>query len=381
MLISAFGTLETALEAVKAGAFDYVSKPVDIGQVREVVARALARRARAGRSRAATFPAGRAAPDGLVGRSGGHARGLQADRARLRLRRTGAGDGRDRHRQGARGARDPQERRARPAAVRARQLRRAARGAARVGAVRPRARRLHRRRRRQARALRGGARRHALPRRDRRDVAGAAGAAPARARDGRGAPRRLGARDERRRARDRGHPPRPRARGARGPLPRGPLLPAARVRGPACRRCASGARTSRCSPRTSWRASPRAAGERPRSRRAPSRRSPPTTGRATCASSRTRWSGWSPRRAAGRSTSPTCRLCSASGAPRSRSRSSPGCRASRSWRSATCATCWPRSRATAAARPRCWGSTGARSTAWPSASGSTSTTKPTPPRG
>ena len=45
VLISAFGTLETALEAVKAGAFDYVSKPVDIAQVREVVGRALARRA------------------------------------------------------------------------------------------------------------------------------------------------------------------------------------------------------------------------------------------------------------------------------------------------------------------------------------------------
>jgi DNA-binding NtrC family response regulator len=71
VLISAFGTLETALEAVKAGAFDYVSKPVDIGQVRDVVARALARRARAGEPKPAAFPAGRAAPDGLIGRSGG----------------------------------------------------------------------------------------------------------------------------------------------------------------------------------------------------------------------------------------------------------------------------------------------------------------------
>ncbi|MFN8093561.1 MAG: hypothetical protein U0599_15350 [Vicinamibacteria bacterium] len=49
VLISAFGSLETALEAVKAGAFDFVSKPVDIGQVREVVERALARRASGGR--------------------------------------------------------------------------------------------------------------------------------------------------------------------------------------------------------------------------------------------------------------------------------------------------------------------------------------------
>jgi DNA-binding NtrC family response regulator len=71
VLISAFGTLETALEAVKAGAFDYVSKPVDIGQVREVVARALARRARSGETPAPAFPAERMTPDGLVGRSGG----------------------------------------------------------------------------------------------------------------------------------------------------------------------------------------------------------------------------------------------------------------------------------------------------------------------
>ena len=71
VLISAFGTLETALEAVRAGAFDYVSKPVDIGQVRDVVARALARRARAGEPRAVAFPSGRTTPDGLVGRSGG----------------------------------------------------------------------------------------------------------------------------------------------------------------------------------------------------------------------------------------------------------------------------------------------------------------------
>jgi len=70
VLVSAFGSLETALEAVKAGAFDFVSKPVDIAQVREVAERALARRARAGAPRALPFPGGAAAPDGLVGRSG-----------------------------------------------------------------------------------------------------------------------------------------------------------------------------------------------------------------------------------------------------------------------------------------------------------------------
>jgi DNA-binding NtrC family response regulator len=71
VLISAFGTLQTALEAVKAGAFDFVSKPVDIGQVRSVVARALLRRARAREPRPPALPAGPSTPDGLVGRSAG----------------------------------------------------------------------------------------------------------------------------------------------------------------------------------------------------------------------------------------------------------------------------------------------------------------------
>jgi DNA-binding NtrC family response regulator len=71
VLISAFGSLETALEAVQAGAFDFVSKPVDIGQVRDVVARALARRARAGEPQAASLSAAPMTPDGLVGRSAG----------------------------------------------------------------------------------------------------------------------------------------------------------------------------------------------------------------------------------------------------------------------------------------------------------------------
>jgi DNA-binding response OmpR family regulator len=184
VLISAFGTLETALAAGQGGAFDYVSKPVDIAQVREVVGRALARRARAAEPRAPVFPVGHAAPDGLVGRSGAMLAGLQADRARLRLRRAGAGDGRDRHRQGAGSARDPPERRARGAAVRARSTAaRCRRGcssrscSATCAAPSP-APVVDKRG-----PVRGGARRHAVPRRDRRDVEGAAGAAAAGARD------------------------------------------------------------------------------------------------------------------------------------------------------------------------------------------------------
>ena len=42
ILITAFGSMETAIEAVKAGAFDYISKPFKIDEVLLQVSRALA---------------------------------------------------------------------------------------------------------------------------------------------------------------------------------------------------------------------------------------------------------------------------------------------------------------------------------------------------
>jgi DNA-binding NtrC family response regulator len=67
LLISGFGTLETAIDAVRAGAFDYISKPFDINEVKAAVERALAQ---------AGAPAGPAAPPsreirtpGLIGRT------------------------------------------------------------------------------------------------------------------------------------------------------------------------------------------------------------------------------------------------------------------------------------------------------------------------
>ncbi len=41
ILISGFGTLETAIDAVRAGAFDFISKPFEIGAVKATVERAL----------------------------------------------------------------------------------------------------------------------------------------------------------------------------------------------------------------------------------------------------------------------------------------------------------------------------------------------------
>jgi DNA-binding NtrC family response regulator len=67
ILISGFGTLDTAIEAVRAGAFDYISKPFNIGEVRATVARALARERKA----PAQEPATDVPPEGIVGRTAG----------------------------------------------------------------------------------------------------------------------------------------------------------------------------------------------------------------------------------------------------------------------------------------------------------------------
>ena len=66
VLISGFGTLETALEAVRAGAFDYISKPFVIADVKRIVDRALEQGARKGEP-AAEIPA--SPPGKLIGRT------------------------------------------------------------------------------------------------------------------------------------------------------------------------------------------------------------------------------------------------------------------------------------------------------------------------
>jgi DNA-binding NtrC family response regulator len=64
VLISGFGTLETAVDAVRNGAFDYISKPFNIAEVKAVVERALSA------SAAPPAPAPTVdVPAGLIGRS------------------------------------------------------------------------------------------------------------------------------------------------------------------------------------------------------------------------------------------------------------------------------------------------------------------------
>jgi DNA-binding NtrC family response regulator len=67
LLISGFGTLETAIDAVRAGAFDYISKPFDIHEVKATVERALAQAGPPSEPRAA--PSREVRQPGLIGRT------------------------------------------------------------------------------------------------------------------------------------------------------------------------------------------------------------------------------------------------------------------------------------------------------------------------
>ena len=125
VLISGFGTLQTAIDAVRAGAFDYISKPFNISEVKATVERALTDVA----TPDARTSLGRCAAAGPDRPHGRHAVGLQADRACGQRGRAGPHHRRQRHRQGAGRARHPRSRPAGAARLRADQLRRADRDA------------------------------------------------------------------------------------------------------------------------------------------------------------------------------------------------------------------------------------------------------------
>ena len=67
VLISGFGTLETAIDAVRAGAFDYISKPFNISEVKATVERALSDVGLPASPR----PSLDVPPPGLIGRTAG----------------------------------------------------------------------------------------------------------------------------------------------------------------------------------------------------------------------------------------------------------------------------------------------------------------------
>ena len=101
IFITGHGTTDTAIEAMKLGAYEYLLKPLELSTLRQVVERALAI------SRLMHVPAVLAAADdvderadAIVGVLSGHAGGVQGHRPRRRPGRDRAHHRRERHRQG-----------------------------------------------------------------------------------------------------------------------------------------------------------------------------------------------------------------------------------------------------------------------------------------
>ncbi|MBL4684414.1 MAG: sigma-54-dependent Fis family transcriptional regulator, partial [Nannocystaceae bacterium] len=84
ILLTAHGTVDSAVEAVKLGAFDYLEKPFDRDQIRQVLTRAVATRSRSGASlgRAAKVPT-EPAPKPVPPRAASTAQASKADPPRV----------------------------------------------------------------------------------------------------------------------------------------------------------------------------------------------------------------------------------------------------------------------------------------------------------
>ena len=171
---------------MKEGALDFLAKPVDPDHLMLLVSRALEQR------RIVTenllmkeeLAIRRGAPQ-LVGEDPSLRKLFAVAAARGGDRHDRAHRRGERHGQGVVRAFAARAEPARGRAVRRDQLRGHPREPARDRAIRLREGRVHGRRRAQARQVRDGAPRHAVPRRDRRDAAGAAGEDPARPRGAR----------------------------------------------------------------------------------------------------------------------------------------------------------------------------------------------------
>ena len=181
ILLTAFSSVDMAVEAMKAGAYHYANKPFNLDEIALLVEKALETTRL--RREVRTLRATQAQPyslDRIVGDSPAIAqlkallKKIAASPASTVLLTGESGTGKD---LAAKVLHYASDRAAQ--AVHEHHLLGAARGAARERAVRPRARRVHRRAPAEARPVRDGRRRHGVSRRNRRDGAGTAGEAAA----------------------------------------------------------------------------------------------------------------------------------------------------------------------------------------------------------
>ena len=233
-VITAHGNTEAAVEAMKAGAFDFVSKPVDIGRLRGIVVQATERvpppahtvaplpsgpsdsrrerrdpiwhvehvhdlAALSGRRSASTGAAVLLGGERLIGRSASMSELRRLSRQGRTHQRSRVDHGRVRHRQGADRSTDPRERSEGPCPLRRDQLRRDSHRAHGKRAVRAQEGQLHRSRRGQRRPVPFGGRGNAPSRRGRRAAAAHAGETPPRRAGALGPPGRCRGRARRRR--------------------------------------------------------------------------------------------------------------------------------------------------------------------------------------
>ncbi len=229
ILMTAFGTVNTAVEAMKIGAFDYVQKPFEIEEMEVKIEKALEMKRlkneleylRGTQQDIYDF-------DRIVGSSTALQKVLDIVKKVAKSNTTVLDPRRNRNGQGADCRRHSPQLAEDVAELRQGELRGPAGKPARVGTLRPRERRLHRRGQAAHRPLRTGGRRHAVPRRDRRHEPEHAGENPARAAGTRVRAARRHSNAPRRRPAHRRDEPRSSRHGAGGSVPGRSVLSAQR---------------------------------------------------------------------------------------------------------------------------------------------------------
>ncbi len=165
ILMTAYGTTQTAIEAMKLGAYDYLLKPFDVPKLKEIVANAL--KAARDMKQVVSYQPLLESEDyelGIVGRSEPMQQVFKLIGQVAAHGRHRAHHRRERHRQGTGRPRDLSSQQPQRTAVPRRQLRRHSRATAGKRIVRPRERLVHRRDQPAHRQIRAVQPRHDFPR-------------------------------------------------------------------------------------------------------------------------------------------------------------------------------------------------------------------------